>query len=123
VLRCLPPFNELGRRTTAEVTLGGRTIPANSIVQANLASANRDPEQFELPDVFDITRAPNPHLTFGKGIHFCIGAPLARLEGRVAFEELFARYPALPIAADEPVEFQNPAVIVSVRRLPLVVSA
>jgi cytochrome P450 len=123
VLRYLPPFNELGRRTTTEVTLGGRTIPANAIVQANLASANRDPEQFELPDVFDISRTPNPHLTFGKGIHFCIGAPLARLEGRVAFEELFARYPALLIADDEPVEFQNPAVIVSVRRLLVHVAA
>ena len=122
VLRCLPPFNELGRRTTAEVNLGGRVIPRDSIIMANLASANRDPGQFADPEVFDIGRSPNPHLTFGHGIHFCIGAPLARLEGRVAFEELFSRYREMAIAADEPVEFQNQAVIISVRRLMLDVS-
>jgi cytochrome P450 len=71
VLRCLPPFPDLGRRTTAEVTLGGRVIPADSIVMANLASANRDPAQFSDPDVFDIGRSPNPHLTFGHGIRLC----------------------------------------------------
>jgi cytochrome P450 len=119
VLRCLPPFNELGRRTTAEVTLGGRVIPADSIIMANLASANRDPAQFTGPEAFDIGRSPNPHLSFGHGIHFCIGAPLARLEGRVAFEELFGRYQEMVVAADEPVEFQNPAVIVSVKKLML----
>jgi cytochrome P450 len=117
VLRCLPPFNELGRRTTSEVTLGGRVIPANSIVMANLGSANRDPLRFADPETFDIGRSPNPHLTFGHGIHFCIGAPLARLEGRVAFEELFRRYREMVVAADEPVEFQNPAVILSVKKL------
>ena len=117
VLRCLPPFNELGRRTTSEVTLGGRVIPANSVVMANLGSANRDPLRFADPEAFDIGRSPNPHLTFGHGIHFCIGAPLARLEGRVAFEELFRRYQEMVVAADEPVEFQNPAVILSVKKL------
>jgi len=119
VLRCLPPFNELGRRTTAEVTLGGRVIPRDSIIMANLASANRDPGQFPDPEAFDIGRSPNPHLTFGHGIHFCIGAPLARLEGRVAFEELFSRYREMAIAADEAVEFQNQAVIISVKKLML----
>jgi cytochrome P450 len=117
VLRYIPPFNELGRRTTAEVQLGGQTIPANAIVMANLTTANRDPAHFTDPDRFDIGRVPNPHLTFGKGIHFCIGAPLARLEGRVAFEELFARYRDISVARDEPVEFQNPALILSVRKL------
>lgn len=122
VLRCLPPFNELGRRTTAEVILGGRVIPADSIVMANLGSANRDPAHFADADAFDIGRSPNPHLTFGHGIHFCIGAPLARLEGRVAFEELFGRYREMTVAPDEPVEFQNQAVIISVKKLILEVS-
>jgi cytochrome P450 len=122
VLRCLPPFNELGRRTTAEVVLGGQVIPPNSIVMANVGSANRDPAQFTDPDAFDIFRAPNPHLTFGKGIHFCIGAPLARLEGRVAYEQLLGRYQDMAIAPGEPVEFQNPALIVSVRKLVLEVA-
>jgi cytochrome P450 len=122
VLRCLPPFNELGRRTNAEVTLGGRIIAPDSIVAANLASANRDPAQFTDPEVFDIDRSPNPHLAFGHGIHFCLGAPLARLEGRVAFEELLGRYREMAIAADEPVEFQNEAVIISAKKLILDVS-
>jgi cytochrome P450 len=119
VLRMLPPFPELGRRTTAEVDLGGRVIPANSIVMADLAAANRDPAHFERPGEFDARRSPNPHLTFGHGIHFCFGAPLARLEGRVAFEVLFERYRDLAVAPDDRVEFQNPTVIVSVKRLPL----
>lgn len=121
VLRCLPPFNELGRRTATEVTLGGKTIPANSIVTSNLSSANRDLTQFADPDAFDFSRWPNPHLTFGHGIHFCIGAPLARLEGRIAFEELFGHYREMAVTHDEPVEFQNPAVIISVKKLMMTV--
>ncbi|HTI26748.1 MAG TPA: cytochrome P450 [Kutzneria sp.] len=123
VLRCLPPFNELGRRTTTEVELGGRTIPANSIVMANIASANRDPGVFVDAERFDFARNPNPHLTFGHGIHFCLGTPLARMEGRIAFEALHRRYSAFSVARNEPVEFQNPAMIVSVRHLPLDVEA
>ncbi|MEV6879648.1 cytochrome P450 [Amycolatopsis sp. NPDC051128] len=119
VLRMLPPFPELGRRTTTEVELGGCAIPANSIVMADLGAANRDPASFDRPEEFDARRSPNPHLTFGHGIHFCFGAPLARLEGRVAFEVLFERYRDLAVAPDDRVEFQNPAVIVSVKRLPL----
>ena len=99
------------------MTLGGQVIPANSIVMANIASANRDPVQFADPEAFDIGRSPNPHLGFGHGIHFCIGAPLARLEGSVAFEELFGRYQQMVVAVDEPVEFQNPPVIISVKKL------
>ncbi|MDS0140065.1 MULTISPECIES: cytochrome P450 [unclassified Amycolatopsis] len=119
VLRLLPPFPELGRRTTREVELGGHRIPENSIVMADLASANRDPAVFDRPDAFEPGRTPNPHQTFGHGIHFCFGAPLARLEGRIAFEVLFSRYRDLAVATDAPVVFQNPSVIVSVRHLPL----
>jgi cytochrome P450 len=119
VLRCLPPFNELGRRTATEVELGGHTIPANSIIMANIASANRDPKVFADAERFDFARTPNPHLTFGHGIHFCLGTPLARMEGRIAFEALYRRYAGLSVARNEPVEFQNPAMIVSVRKLPL----
>ncbi|MDQ7803077.1 cytochrome P450 [Amycolatopsis sp. A133] len=119
VLRLLPPFPELGRRTTREIELGGHRIPENSILMADLASANRDPAFFDRPDAFDPARNPNPHLTFGHGIHFCFGAPLARLEGRIAFEVLFERYRELAVARDAEVVFQNPSVIVSVRHLPL----
>jgi cytochrome P450 len=119
VLRMLPPFPELGRRTTKPVELGGHTIPENAIVMADLAAANRDPAFFDRPNEFDVARNPNPHLTFGHGIHFCFGAPLARLEGRIAFEVLFDRYRDIAVATDDRVEFQNPQVIVSVRHLPL----
>jgi cytochrome P450 len=119
VLRLLPPFPELGRRTTGELELGGHRIPENAIVMADLAAANRDPAFFDRPDAFEPGRTPNPHQTFGHGIHFCFGAPLARLEGRIAFEVLFSRYRELAVATDAPVVFQNPSVIVSVRHLPL----
>ncbi|WP_433854610.1 cytochrome P450 [Streptomyces kronopolitis] len=119
VLRWLPPFPELGRRTTRDVTLGGQLIPAESVVMANLAAANRDPSRFAHPDDFDVTRSPNPHLTFGHGIHFCFGAPLARLEARIALRLVLERFRDLTVAHRGEVEIQNPAVIVSVRRLPL----
>ena len=84
VLRYLPPVWFLLRQTTAELDLGGHHIPANQLVLAWIASANRDPAQFPEPDRFEIEREPNRHLAFGHGIHFCVGAPLARLEARIA---------------------------------------
>jgi cytochrome P450 len=119
VLRYLPPFAQLGRRTTRDVIFGDTTVPADSILMVNLASANRDERHFTDPDAFDIGRKPNPHLTFGHGIHFCFGAPLARLEGRIALRQLFDRYQDIALAPDRPVSFQNPQVIVSVRHLPI----
>ncbi|MFE3883722.1 cytochrome P450 [Streptomyces lydicus] len=119
VLRWLPPFPELGRRTTREVELGGRTLPADAILMANLATANRDPARFTDPDTFHVMRNPNPHLTFGHGIHFCFGAPLARLEARIALRQLLDRFSCLTIPSRREVEFQNPAVIVSACRLPV----
>ena len=68
-------------------------------MRAGLASMNRDPERFAHPEIYDISRADaNRHVAFGKGIHVCLGAPLARLEGRIAFETLFRRYPELRLA-------------------------
>ena len=84
VLRYLPPVWFLFRQTRADVELAGQHIPANQLVLAWTASANRDPAQFPDPDRFDIEREPNRHLAFGHGIHFCVGAPLARLEARIA---------------------------------------
>jgi len=75
------------------VELGGRTIPAGKLVMAMIGSANRDPRQFRHPRRFDAARDPNPHVAFGHGIHFCIGAPLARLEARIALADFLARAP------------------------------
>ena len=73
------------------MTLGGHTIPARSLVLALVGSANRDPAHFADPDAFDVARTPNPHVAFGHGIHFCLGAPLSRLEARIALGELLRR--------------------------------
>ena len=83
-------------RQTAEV--GGRTIEQGSTLLLLLGAANRDPAQFPDPDALDVARSPNRHLSFGRGIHFCLGAPLARLEGDIAFAALLDRFPELRVA-------------------------
>lgn len=75
--------------------VGGTTIPAGATVFVSLAGADRDPARFADPGVFDISRAPQGHLAFGHGLHFCIGAPLARMEGRIAIRSLLERFPDL----------------------------
>jgi len=74
------------------------TIPAGEVVLVSLSSVNRDEGRFAEPDRFDVTRADSSHMAFGHGIHFCLGAPLARLEGQVAFETLLAQLPDLALA-------------------------
>lgn len=83
-----------------EITLRGVTIPKGSAVIPLLGAANRDPAMFENPDVFDIARTPNRHLGFGQGIHYCLGAPLARLETKIALTNLLQRNPNLRLAVD-----------------------
>ena len=80
-----------------DVAFQGQSIPAGSAILLMLASANRDERHFEDPDRFDIRRKPGGHLTFGRGAHFCVGAPLARLEGRIALEEVLKRFPTWEI--------------------------
>jgi cytochrome P450 len=86
------------RRTTEPVNIGGTTIPAGQIVIPGLLAANRDPACTAQPDTLDITRTDNPHLAFGHGIHHCLGAPLARLAGRIALGSLLTRFPQLQLA-------------------------
>lgn len=92
VLRYRPPVPDAGRVTNQEVTLGGATIPADQFVLISLTSANWDERAYPDPARFDIHRTPNPQLAFTHGIHVCLGAHLARLEGKVALEVLLDRY-------------------------------
>jgi hypothetical protein len=100
MLRYDSPVQMTSRIATEEVELGGRVIPAGRSVLVAIGGANRDPEVFEQPDEFRIDRPdPGRHLSFSLGLHHCLGAALARLEGRIAIEELTVRYPALELAA------------------------
>jgi cytochrome P450 len=101
LLRYVNPLNHATERFTLEpVEIGGVTIPAREWVLCATASANHDPGQFEAPERLDVTRDPGGHVAFGHGIHYCLGAPLARLEGEIAFGALLARFPDLSLAAD-----------------------
>jgi cytochrome P450 len=90
------------RYTREDVTVANVTIPQGATVYAVLASANRDERHFANPDTLDIAREPNRHLAFGLGIHYCLGAPLARLEGQIAFDTLLRRVSALRLAVSPP---------------------
>lgn len=103
MVRWTTPSPSKRRTATAAVTLGGCRIEPGQKVQIWEGSANRDPAVFVDPDRFDITRKPNPHLGFGQGVHYCLGANLARLELRVLFEELLARFGTARLVA--PVEW------------------
>ncbi|GCE07404.1 cytochrome P450 [Dictyobacter aurantiacus] len=103
VLRYLPPFWISVRRTTVDTVVRGQHIPAKAIVQAWNASANRDPEYFPDPNRFDILREPNRHLTFGYGIHFCVGAPVARLESRMICQMLFQQFKSIERVSNDPI--------------------
>src|SRR5262249_45932872 len=79
---------------------GGKSIRKGQFVFLMLAAANRDPEQFHDPEQLDITRSPNHHVAFGMGHHFCLGAPLARLEAQIAFGTLLHRLPKMKLASE-----------------------
>jgi hypothetical protein len=96
-LRCEPGGNMVLRVAREDYEIGSVTIPAGSLVVGLIGAINRDPARFEDPDTLDLGRASNAHFTFGGGVHFCVGAPLARLEARVAFNSLFDRFPALEL--------------------------
>ncbi len=102
-LRYWGPVDFVGRRfATENLEIAGTEIDRGDQVTASLASANRDPKKFANPDEFDISRPDaNRHVAFGRGIHVCLGAPLARVEGQIAFETLIRRYPDLRLAIPE----------------------
>jgi cytochrome P450 len=92
-LRFEPTGHATARYVTEDVEYHGTTVPAGSPILLSLAAANRDPRRYTDPDVYDIHRADTQHLTFGYGLHYCLGANLARLEGRVALDEMLNRFP------------------------------
>lgn len=102
VLRFEPPIQRTGRVAHENMELHGEQIKKGQIVVTLLAAANRDPTQFANPDTFDIFRKPNRHIGFGMGIHYCLGAPLARLEGEIVLRKLFTRFPHLEIDVSNP---------------------
>ena len=100
MLRYDAPLQLFERTARAEVRIGEVSIPAGRTVAALLGAANRDPAAFADPDRFDVGRDPNPHLGFGAGLHFCLGAPLARVELRAALATLIRQRPGLALAAE-----------------------
>ena len=119
VLRFDGPTNGLVRVVAKEHELHGRTLREGERVFVMVNSANRDPRMFEDAETFDITRKQNRHLTFGQGIHLCLGAKLAREEGRIAVSKLFERFPDLSLDNENPPEWLDAMVPRGTRRLPV----
>jgi cytochrome P450 PksS len=121
LLRYEPPVEtSSGRFASEDIEIGGTLIAKGEIVMVAIAAANCDPEQFANPDMLDITRTPNPHLAFGKGIHYCLGAPLARLEGEIAINTLLQRMPNLRLnMAPEEVKWRPGILLRGLTRLPV----
>ncbi|HLG78477.1 MAG TPA: cytochrome P450 [Ktedonobacteraceae bacterium] len=123
VLRYASPVWRITRVTRTTVDIGGVSIPPDVVIFAWLSSANRDETQFPDPERFDITRTPNRHLAFGHGIHFCIGAPLARLESSIALPMMLAQLTGLRVLRDKPLELLDSRVLFGVKHLPVAFTA
>jgi cytochrome P450 PksS len=115
-----PVGSSTHRWAMEDLTLRGQKIGKGEQVAAVLLAANRDPDMFVNPDTFDITRTPNPHLAFGHGIHYCLGAPLARLEGSIAINTLLRRLPDLKLATSvEQIEWTESLLLHGMKSLPV----
>ncbi|HSI67567.1 MAG TPA: cytochrome P450 [Planococcus sp. (in: firmicutes)] len=103
-----------------DLVLSGKAINRGDLVIVALNSANHDPKQFQKPEMFDLTREKSPHLAFGHGIHFCLGAPLARLEGEIALSSLLKRMPNMKLRVDEnELEWRSGMIVRGVKEIPL----
>jgi len=118
LLRYDAPVQRTGRFTRAPVEMGGRLIPPGAIVVVVIGAANRDPAQFAEPDRLDIARSDNRHIAFGFGIHYCLGAPLARVEAQIALDALLARLGDLALVDAEP-EWRESQVLRGLKGLPV----
>jgi cytochrome P450 len=118
LLRYDGPVQRTARVPSEDVALGDRTIGKGELVMPFIGAADRDPAQFPDPDRLDITRADNRHIAFGWGIHFCLGAPLARVEGQIAINTLVQRLPKLALATDRP-EYRQSLTLRGLKALPV----
>jgi cytochrome P450 len=118
LLRYDGPVQRTARIPSEDVVIGGRTIGKGEMVLPFIGAADRDPAHFPLPDRLDITRADNRHIAFGWGIHFCLGAPLARVEGQIAINTLVQRLPKLALATEVP-EYRQSLTLRGLAALPV----
>ncbi|MDQ0118787.1 cytochrome P450 [Pseudarthrobacter sp902506025] len=119
VLRFRSPVQSMYRVAVADTVVGDQLIPAGAPIVAWIGSANRDGQQFQRAAEFDVDRNPNRHLAFGHGIHFCLGAPLARLEARIALEALLSRLPGLSVASGAQLERMDSSIVYGLKELPV----
>jgi cytochrome P450 len=119
VLRYRSPVQWMPRATRRDVEMHGRVIPAGKLVLPVIGSANRDPKQFPDAGRFDIARDPNPHIAFGHGVHACLGAPLARLEARIALADFLERVKGFELAGEGPWEPRKALHVHGPSRLPI----
>jgi len=118
LLRFDSPVQRTARITNAEVEVGGKTLPPGAFVVTAIGAANRDPRHFPDPDRLDIGRSENRHIAFGFGIHFCLGAPLARVEGQLALGTLMRRMPKLRLASPD-LEWRESSTLRGLKALPV----
>ncbi|MQA94450.1 MAG: cytochrome P450 [Streptosporangiales bacterium] len=118
VLRYDPPVQLTGRQALTDTELAGHAVRRGELMFLLIGGANRDPAVFDDPDRFDVTRAPGRHYAFGLGVHFCLGAPLARLEGELALGELVRRSATIELAAPAPT-YKDNLILRGLAELPL----
>ena len=119
-LRYDPPVKSIQRIASQDVEMRGKLIHKDDRIRWFISPANRDPEVFPEPDKFDINRYPNPHVAFGSGVHHCLGAYLARMEGQEAFKALAERFPSLHLETEaEKLEYQPSITFRSLKSLPV----
>jgi len=123
VLRFASPIWRLTRIAREDVEIAGQAIPAGSLIFPWVSSANRDERQFPDPQTFDLTRSPNRHVAFGHGIHFCVGAPLSRLEGAIALPMLLEQLPDLHVENPDALQMQESRILFGFKRMPVTFTA
>jgi cytochrome P450 len=123
MLRYDGPVQSTMRHIRQDTEIAGTAVTPGTLIFVLVAAANRDPGQFRNPETFDITRTPNDHLAFGEGIHFCIGAPLARMEGAIAIGSLLERFKRIrPATPEAPLKYKGSFFLRGLASLPLEVS-